>query len=98
MNVLVIRSDGREETIPEGPAGAPMEPRRTSSSFARTLIGADCLDSVNLRDGRTMLVDDNGHARGLPINAKATKLYHGVCRPGTTHVIRGDVVIVPTEQ
>jgi hypothetical protein len=28
-----------------------------------------------------------------PINAEATKIYHTVCRPGTTHQIAGDVAI-----
>lgn len=28
-----------------------------------------------------------------PLNAKATALYHGVCLPGTTHQIVGDVAI-----
>lgn len=28
-----------------------------------------------------------------PVNADATKLYHGVCREGTTHQIVGDVAI-----
>ena len=32
-----------------------------------------------------------------PINEKATALYHANCRPGTTHQIVGDVVIVPDE-
>lgn len=30
-----------------------------------------------------------------PINEKATALYHANCRPGTSHRIVGDVVIVP---
>lgn len=29
-----------------------------------------------------------------PVNVKATDLYHANCRPGTTHPIAGDVVIV----
>lgn len=44
-----------------------------------------------------MFVDDAGHAKGLPVNAKATELYHANCRPGTTHEIRGDVCIVLDE-
>jgi hypothetical protein len=32
-----------------------------------------------------------------PINEKATELYLANCRPGTTHQIVGDVVIVPDE-
>lgn len=80
----LIRVSGTEEAI----VGRP------SISGIEAAIGADCLDTVNLRDGRVMLVDDNGMAKGLPVNEKATGLYHGVCRPGTTHQIRGDVAIV----
>ncbi len=76
---------------------------------------------MNLRDGRVMLVDDNGYdveevdlglkpgpAGGQPmqtyrrvpirarkpVNEAATRIYHGVCKPGTTHQIVGDVAIV----
>lgn len=59
----------------------------------RKIIGADALDTVNLRDGRVMLVDDMGHPNGLPVNREATRLYHSVCHPGTTHEIRGDAVV-----
>ena len=61
--------------------------------WCRRMIGADCIDAVNLRDGRVMLLDDVGHLRGLKFNAGATELYHSVCRPGTTHEIVGDVAI-----
>lgn len=63
-------------------------------------IGADTLDSVTLRDaqgrpsGVVMMVDDSGLIDGKPVNPAATKLYHSVCRPGTTHPICGDVAIV----
>jgi hypothetical protein len=57
------------------------------------LIGANCLDSVDLRDGRMMFVDDLGYSKGLPDNTQATALYHKVCKPGTTHRIKGDAVI-----
>ena len=73
-----------------------VEPLDRSPSIAETcrLIGADALDTVNLRDGSVMLLDDLGHPKRRPLNAIATKLYHAVCRPGTTHQILGDVVIV----
>lgn len=62
----------------------------------RKLIGADTLDTVRLKDRTTvMLIDDEGHDKDLPVNVEATRLYHEVCVPGTTHEIRGDVVIVP---
>ena len=59
-------------------------------------IGAETLDSVTLdRAKRTvMLVDDTGMVDGKPANAKATDLYHGICKPGTIHQIHGDVAIV----
>jgi len=72
-------------------------------------IGCDTIDTVNLRDGRVMCADDNGwetetirHTTHIeikpvrplkPINPEATKIYHSVCVPGTTHQIVGDVAI-----
>ncbi len=60
-----------------------------------------------------MCVDDNGYQTEVvegenvielkcvkalkPLNAEATRLYHANCRPGTTHQIVGDVVIVPDD-
>lgn len=97
MKAHIIRVDDSEE-------------HRDVSGFSELakLIGSTLTDSVNLRDGRVMLVDDTGHQRisfeaqpgkfttkaRKQINIKATTLYHSVCRPGAAHVIRGDVVIV----
>lgn len=66
---------------------------------ARKMIGAETCDVVSLRHLghplHVMLLDDLGHVRGLPVNVEATKLYHANCRPGTTHQIVGDVLVVP---
>jgi len=62
----------------------------------RQMIGADSLGIVRLADRvHVMLLDDDCHPKGLPVNPEATRLYHEVCIPGTTHPICGDVVIVP---
>lgn len=61
--------------------------------WIQRMIGAETLDSVNLRDGRIMLVDDVGLVDGKPRNEAATKLYLGVCRPGTDAFIAGDVAV-----
>ncbi len=67
-----------------------------STTQAAELIGASCLDTVMLADGvHVMLVDDSGWLRGTPVNEKATALYLQRCAPGTTHKIRGNVVVVP---
>lgn len=89
MDVQIIRVDGTEETL-SLPA---------ASVFTRLerLLSASIFDTVNLHDGRVMLVDDNGHAAGKPVNEKATALYHSVCRPGATHQIVGDVAIALDE-
>jgi hypothetical protein len=82
----LIRTDGTEE-----PLIGPL-----SMTAIRALIGADVCDHVTLSDRvHVMILDDLGHKKGLPVNAKATALYHARCIPGTTHQIRGDVVIVP---
>lgn len=83
MTRELIRADGTRQALPQAVGIVAIE----------RMIGADFLDTVNLRDGRVMLVDDQGHDRGLPVNLAATALYHSVCRPGTTHQIRGDVVV-----
>lgn len=87
----LIRADGSTMDLP---AGKSME-------WLRNQIGADTLTTVTLRHMgnlmHVMLLDDVGHAKGLPFNAMATELYHQNCKPGTTHPILGDVVICPDE-
>ena len=85
MNVKIIRISGDTEQHDI--------PKFSAIREIRKLIGADCLDTVNLRDGNVMLVDDTGMVDGKPINPEGTKLYHGVCRPGTVHCIHGDIAI-----
>ena len=57
------------------------------------------LTVVNLRDGHVMLIHDMGHILDpmLPVNPGASAAYWGICKPGTTHEIRGIAVIVPDE-
>ena len=85
----LIRADGTTQDLP-----APL-----SIEKCEQLIHADTLDTVNLRHmgepRHVMLLDDLGHKQGLPVNTEATALYHANCRPGTTHQIRGDVIVVP---
>lgn len=87
----LIRADGTSEDIPTP---------RTMENFA-AMIGATTLTTVTMRHMgyplHVMVLDDNGHAKNLPVNAEATELYHANCKPGTTHTIRGDVVVVPDE-
>jgi hypothetical protein len=102
----LIRADGTSEEIPPGKSMADL----------RALIGAQGIDTVNLRHMgeplHVMLVDDKGYETEMvekgsghfelrptkarkPVNAEATKLYLANCRPGTTHQIVGDVIVVP---
>ena len=39
------------------------------------LTGCDCIDVVTTASRRLMIVDDNGLAKNLPYNEKATRLY-----------------------
>lgn len=85
MNRHILRADGSTEALAE-----PLSIHEIASK-----IDADILDTVKLRKGMVMVVDDLGHKKNLPVNNAATFLYHGVCRPGVEWKIRGDVVIVP---
>lgn len=103
MQVEILRVNGASEQIETT--------RERALDDIRKAIGAETLDTVNLRDGRIMLVNDRGYdtvpikhspthtelrpTRALlPVNAKATALYHAICIPGTTHQIVGDVGIL----
>lgn len=82
---LIIRVDGSEETIEKHP-------------FLKTIckqIGCDCIDTVLIdrKSETVMIVDDTGMVDGKPVNAKATELYHAICKPGTPFSIHGDVAI-----
>jgi hypothetical protein len=84
----IIRADGTETLIDEKPR----------LDAIRRSIGAETLCTVILTRHRweaeiIMLVDDTGANDGRPVNAKATKLYHAVCVPGTTWQICGDVAL-----
>jgi hypothetical protein len=70
------------------------EPFEGSRDELAAALGCDTFDTVNLRDGTFMYLDDVGHPKGLPVNPEATKLYHKVCIPGTTHPIAGDVAVI----
>ncbi|MYN42453.1 hypothetical protein GTP55_24225 [Duganella sp. FT109W] len=83
----IIRVGGAEEVITG----------RATIAGIESAINAETLDTVNLRDGRVMLVDDLGISKKLPVNEVATKLYHSVCRKGTTAQIHGDVAVVYDE-
>jgi hypothetical protein len=65
--VEIIRADGVHETASVDGCDWLHE--------AEILIGADILDTVDLRDGRVMLVDDVGRSKNLPDNPEATALY-----------------------
>lgn len=85
MKGLLIKTDGTESEVKFG---------WKVFDEIQDLIRTNVLDSVNLRDGRVMWLDDTGQNKRLDINEKATKLYHDVCKPGTTYEIVGDVVIL----
>ena len=105
MKATIVRTNGTTEVIDiKGDVWRELH----------RLLDCETFDTVNLRDGRVMLVDDNGwntkvvkHTSGIvetvevipttpnkPINAAATRLYHSICVPGTTHQIVGDVAVV----
>lgn len=86
MNIEIIRVSGETEKM-------EIWNKRQAFSIIGKHIGADTFDTVNLRDGRVMIVDDTGMIDGKPVNPEATKLYHAICIPGTVHCIHGDVAI-----
>lgn len=85
-HVEIIRSDGTREHHELS--------KHNLLNSVHQLIGAECCDSVNLRNGKVMMVDDTGMIDGKPINDEATKIYHEKCGGMTPNSIHGDVAIV----
>jgi len=44
--------------------------------------------------GTQLVLNEEGHLRGMSINELATAIYHSTCIPGTTHTIVGNVVVL----
>jgi len=72
---------------------------RKAIQLIAALIGAEICDSVNLRDGRIMIVDDTGLIDGKPHNPQATSLYHSIYprAKASNRPIVGDVAIAVDE-
>ena len=70
----------------------PLDRPATFEDITKVLGGA-LPNFIHLRDGRMLMCDDNGRARGLPHNVQATALYHSICRPGTTSPVVGDCLL-----
>ncbi len=80
----ILRADGTVK-----PLSGPVDLAQVDQ-----VLGAGAFPgSINLRDGRVLLIDDQGVAKRLPRNAAATALYHSICKPGTTTPVLGDAVV-----
>lgn len=88
--VVILRTDGTKVEYDQPPAKALALMKWIQKEIDAEASGCD---TVNLRDGRVLVVDDTGAVTGKPENAEATKLYLSVCRPGTTWTICGDAAV-----
>lgn len=91
MHIEVLRVDGTRE----------QHETRKARAFdtIHRLIGCEVCDTVNLRDGRVMCVDDTGLIDGKPVNKQATDLYWSIYPRAkqSQQPIVGDVVIALDE-
>ena len=74
--------------------------KRGAIKTIRSMIGAPiATDTVNLRDGRVLIVDDTGLLDGRPVNPAATALFRSIyplAEENKTN-IHGDCVIAVDE-
>lgn len=103
----IIRVDGTEESL-DGPVTVTRIRELIGATSIDTVnlrhmgtpLHVMCVDDHGhvtqpVQEGVTLHLRSIGHRK--PVNQKATELYWANCRPGTTHQIVGDVVIVPDE-
>lgn len=74
------------------PAAHKVRPHM-SFRFINQALGSSVTDSINLRDGRLMLVDDMGLRKELPENPAALAIVREVY-PTYPYPVVGDVAIV----
>lgn len=82
-----LRADGTKLELAAKPTLAVAQ--RLVGGYVELSRGRDAAGRVC-----QLLCNEDGYALGLRPNLEATKLYHGACRPGTTHMIVGDVVVL----
>ena len=58
--------------------------------------GCECVNIVELADGRRMVLDDDGRSKGLPFNVRAT-VFYAVGRPTGWGVVGNVVIGSPAE-
>lgn len=103
----ILRTSGQREELP-----APVSMKEIHRLIDAQVLDTVALHHLG-EPLHVMLLDDLGYETAAitdenatllvpltakkPVNAEATRLYHANCRPGTTHQIVGDVVIVPDE-
>ena len=101
-SVDIIRTDGRKETHEVGKhillpwikrmIGAEVTDH-VNLKDGRVMIGDDNGYETEIVEKSTGLFELRPIRARKPVNAEATKIYHGICKPGTTHRIVGDVAI-----
>lgn len=100
---LIIRTDGTEEWRTDKPTSDVVHAAIGAELFDTVLLDKKAM-TVMLVDDEGYDTEPVDHGNGVielkcvrarkPVNERATRLYHAVCLPGTTHQIVGDVAIV----
>lgn len=93
--VEIVRTEKMHFLIRAAGAVFSLEHYAPSLERIRSLLKAELLDCINLHNGHVMLIDDNGIAKGLPINRTATQIYQCTRLAPSDHEIFGDAVIMP---
>ena len=87
MRNEIIRVDGtREEFL-------PADGRHYTLEELQKAIGGGYIEVVHTKDGRLMVIDEEGKLKGFPVNHVATALY----RYGSQDPIVGDVLVCDDE-
>ena len=87
MRNEIIRVNGaREEFL-------PADGRHYTLEELQKAIGGGYIEIVHTKDGRLMVMDEEGKLKGFPVNPVATGLY----RYGSQDPIVGDVLVCDEE-
>lgn len=79
----IIRADGTRQAYP------PADGQHYTLEELKRAIGGGYIEIVQTRDGRLMVIDEEGKLKGFPVNPVATALY----RFGDQDPIVGDALV-----
>jgi len=98
MIAKIIKANGKEENINKLDIEVRLEwlQKAVQSEKEKKNDNNAIIEFVHMPDSKTMVINENGKNLQLPVNQKATKLFHEAGKNPLDFIV-GDVMIIDTD-